>query len=1014
MGHLRAALVAAALACGLGATSAGAGVELTVDLAPLPAPKTWSDRGVDPALASGSDKVRVRIVLSSQPLLEAASGDRFQALAQPAGDPRAEAAAVASPGRITAPEERAARAAERSYQRAVATLDDESAQSSADLRHLAREVHGSGGKVLDREILPATLIVRAKADVLGELGQLDGVAAIEAAPVERPQSGIGTQAIGAPSWWAAGYTGGSGSNDTTPADAAVEGEAPDPTHPAFAGVTVDNSPVETVTDHGTHTAGIIASGDGTYPGVAYGIDKLIGADSSAYALGITNNGVPGAPDPAEVINLSFGSATADDNSDDGVDVETALFGISRAESAGNDNVDGAPTVSSVGRNTMSVAAYNDLGTLTSTDDVVLGDSSRGPSPGRRKKPDITAPGGAVIAPSLAWNTPPSNPDFTGMSGTSFSSPHVAGAMALLEGAAIGDPMAQRAILVNSARDWNGATTGLAGWSGPQARWRPEVGWGELDLTTALAQRADYQLGEVRGGEAAFYRATVPTGAKATLAYQMRGYFIGYPDPGTQVIKYTQTNLDLRQYTSPTSEVPPPADPGPGSGGPDAVDPNDTVEQVRAPSGGPQEITYKVEATTAVDGADAEPFAIAAAAPLESLETPVVRPSNVVRAPSGDVSCSTPVAISTELTNDSSDLGSEAATVGIELPAGVSLVSGAANQQVSGGTLEAGATSESHGWTVQASSDGPKTVTVVGFGSAYGTPFRRTQTVTITADCTPPSTSIDSGPDSLTNDPTPTLTFRAAGGGGGFQCSLDGSSFDPCGSPLTMSTLVDGPHTFRVRAVDAVGNIDPTPAERTFTVDTVAPETTISSGPEGAIASDRARFELAASGDASGFQCSLDASNFQSCGASYRSPRLADGPHVFTARAVDQAGNVDPTPAGRSFTVDLRAATAKLAGKQKQVFNGSLNVRLRARFGEAGRVRATGRVLFDNRKLTTRTAGARFAGRGSKKLALMARTGINRAIARALARDRRVRVRVRATFIDSVGNSRTAKRAVRLR
>ena len=59
-------------------------------------------------------------------------------------------------------------------------------------------------------------------------------------------------------------------------------------------------------------------------------------------------------------------------------------------------------------------------------------------------------------------------------------------------------MAQRAILINSARDWNGAATGLAGWTAPQTSWRPEVGWGELDLTSALAQRGNYLLGSVRG------------------------------------------------------------------------------------------------------------------------------------------------------------------------------------------------------------------------------------------------------------------------------------------------------------------------------------------------------------------------------------------------------------------------------------------------------------------------------------------------------------------------------------
>ena len=402
-----------------------------------------------------------------------------------------------------------------------------------------------------------------------------------------------------------------------------------------------------------------------------------------------------------------------------------------------------------------------------------------------------------------------------MTGTSFSAPHVAGAMTLLEGAGIGDPMAQRAILINSARDWNGAATGLAGWTAPQTSWRPEVGWGELDLTSALAQRGNYLLGSVRGGEAAFYRATVPTGAKATLAYELRGFFVGFPNPGTETIKYTQSNLDLRQYLASGTEVTPPADPGHG-GGPDAVDPNDTVEQVRAPAGGPQAITYKVEAASTVVGTDAEPFAITSASPLTQLGTPVVRPVDLDAAPD-PVKCSQPVTITASLENDSPDLEATDAEVELGLPSGVELVSGASVQPVSGGDLEAATTSETHSWTVRATTDGPKTLTVSGTGEGLGTPFTRSHEIQFTADCHPPNTKIDSGPTGLTRDDTPTFAF-SSGGGTGFECAMDGAGFSPCSSPLTSPVLDQGPHTFSVRARDGVGNIDLTAATAAFTID----------------------------------------------------------------------------------------------------------------------------------------------------------------------------------------------------
>ena len=44
------------------------------------------------------------------------------------------------------------------------------------------------------------------------------------------------------------------------------------------------------------------------------------------------------------------------------------------------------------------------------------------------------------------------------------------------------------------------------------------------------------------------------------------------------------------------------------------------------------------------------------------------------------------------------------------------------------------------------------------------------------------------------------------------------------SPTTLSSLSLGPHTFRVRAIDPAGNVDPTPASQTFTVTSDTPPT----------------------------------------------------------------------------------------------------------------------------------------------------------------------------------------------
>ena len=51
-----------------------------------------------------------------------------------------------------------------------------------------------------------------------------------------------------------------------------------------------------------------------------------------------------------------------------------------------------------------------------------------------------------------------------------------------------------------------------------------------------------------------------------------------------------------------------------------------------------------------------------------------------------------------------------------------------------------------------------------------------------------------------------------------------------GSHLCESLLADGAHVFRVRAKDAAGNMDPTPAERSWTADTTPPDTAIDAAP----------------------------------------------------------------------------------------------------------------------------------------------------------------------------------------
>ena len=51
----------------------------------------------------------------------------------------------------------------------------------------------------------------------------------------------------------------------------------------------------------------------------------------------------------------------------------------------------------------------------------------------------------------------------------------------------------------------------------------------------------------------------------------------------------------------------------------------------------------------------------------------------------------------------------------------------------------------------------------------------------------------------------------------FECRLDAAAFGPCVSPVTYAGLALGSHTFQVVATDAASNVDPSPAEQSWTV-----------------------------------------------------------------------------------------------------------------------------------------------------------------------------------------------------
>jgi hypothetical protein len=198
------------------------------------------------------------------------------------------------------------------------------------------------------------------------------------------------------------------------------------------------------------------------------------------------------------------------------------------------------------------------------------------------------------------------------------------------------------------------------------------------------------------------------------------------------------------------------------------------------------------------------------------------------------------------------------------------------------------------------------------GNADPTPARFTWTVN---DGTPPETTIGAGaPAATTNNVNATFNFTASEAGSTFACSIDNGSYFPCTSPRTYTGLAAGPHVFRVRATDAAGNTDQSPATYDWSIDTAAPDTSIGAGaPPATTLSTSATFNFSSGEPGSTFECSLDAAAFVACTSPTEYTGLSFGPHTFRVQAVDSVGNVDGSPASHSWTVEPSCPTGTFTG-----------------------------------------------------------------------------------------------------
>lgn len=479
--------------------------------------------------------------------------------------------------------------------------------------------------------------------------------------------------------------------------------------------------------HGTRTAGVVASTHSTFKGVAFGLDKIFDARSGSMATSMASidwvlNHSSG--DSPEAINHSFSYYEYDDEFGDYerfLDAVVYAMDTMVTKSAGNAGLVelGYPQSANV----MSVANLSIYDTCTTSDDVIRSSSSRGPTDSGRRKPDITAPGADTWSTDTASNTA-----FANHGGTSAAAPHVAGAILLLQDAGVTSPIAQKAILINTATTWSdNDTLDTYGDDGPVDgdRWDKSYGWGVMNLAHANFHRTDFFIDSVvarndtpAADDYKLYKGYMYANEKATVVWNRRVAYNGSSNPTTY---YATTDINLRAYDETTGS----------QFDSDLVHSGNNVHQISTSTA--RSVIIKVYCwSSSISGASSETFALATEENFDRVSPPSF--STTLTMPSL-IYFNTQFVVKANITNTGGVMAQNV-SVDLTLPAGFSLVSGADPQIV--GDIQAGQTAQAT-WTVQSGGTmGTFTISTAISSSCYAETYTgfASRTITVSSSALP--------------------------------------------------------------------------------------------------------------------------------------------------------------------------------------------------------------------------------------------------------------------------------------